>query len=266
MVTPPKSRPPVETSTGTESADRVADVLLAFAQSDRALGVTEIARRLQLSKAVVHRILQSLASRSIVQPMAGESTYSLGPAAIGLGTKAWSQLDVRSIAAPVLRKLRAETRETATLSALVGHRRVYLDQYESPQEVKMVIEIGPQFPLHSGASSLAILAFLPEHFAVDAVRELQGATHDVDVEAFHARLARIRDDGYATSINERKTGAASIAAPFFDGAAHVLGSVSSSGPAFRYSASADEEHTAHARLVIAAAQQITQMLESRTAR
>ena len=83
---------------------------------------------------MVHRILQSLASRALVQPVHGDTTYSLGPAAIGLGTKAWSQLDVRTVAAPVLRRLRDRTRETATLSVLVGHRRVYLDQYESPQE------------------------------------------------------------------------------------------------------------------------------------
>jgi len=247
-------------STGTESADRVADVLLSFAQSDRALGVTELARRLDLSKAVVHRILQSLASRSIVQPVAGESTYSLGPAAIGLGTKAWSQLDVRSIAAPILRRLRAQTLETATLSVLVGHRRVYLDQYESPQEVKMVVEIGPQYPLHSGASSRAILAFLPEHFVVEATQELRVARPDADLDAFLASLDELRALGYGTSINERNTGAASIAAPFFDSAGHVIGSVSSSGPAFRYSSTADDDHAAHAALVVSAAEDITRGL------
>ncbi|OZE08594.1 hypothetical protein CH249_17190 [Rhodococcus sp. 05-2255-3B1] len=260
------SRPVLETSTGTESADRVADVLIAFAQSDRALGVSEIARTLELSKAVVHRILQSLASRSIVQPVAGESTYSLGPAAIGLGTKAWSQLDVRSIAAPVLRALRANTRETATLSVLVGHRRVYLDQYESPQEVKMVVEIGPQYALHSGASSRAILAFLPDRFAEEAFQELRSTTPDADETRFRARLDDIRTNGYATSTNERNTGAASIAAPFFDAAGHVLGSVSSSGPAFRYSSSADDEHIVHAGQVVAAARSITTILEARAAR
>ncbi|OZD41585.1 hypothetical protein CH252_27375 [Rhodococcus sp. 06-1477-1B] len=260
------SKPVLETSTGTESADRVADVLIAFAQSDRALGVSEIARRLELSKAVVHRILQSLASRSIVQPVVGESTYALGPAAIGLGTKAWSQLDVRSVAAPVLRSLRAQTRETATLSVLVGHRRVYLDQYESPQEVKMVVEIGPQYALHSGASSRAILAFLPERFAVEAFQELRAHSPDADESRFHAGLQDIRTNGYATSTNERNTGAASIAAPFFDGAAHVLGSVSSSGPAFRYSSSADDEHMIHVVQVVAAATSITQILEARTSR
>ena len=70
-------------------------------------------------------------------------------------------MDVRSVAAPILRELRGETRETTTLSILVGRHRIYLDQFESPQEIKMVVEIGPRFPLHSGASSRAILAWLP---------------------------------------------------------------------------------------------------------
>ncbi|WP_072690347.1 IclR family transcriptional regulator [Rhodococcus marinonascens] len=271
MAATPKTRDSAETSSGTESADRVADVLMAFAQSDRALGVSEIARSLQLSKSVVHRILQSLASRALVQPVAGESTYSLGPAAIGFGPKAWSQLDIRSLASPVLRSLRAQTRETATLSLLVGNRRIYLDQYESPQEVKMVVEIGPQYPLHSGASSRAILAFLPHHFAVESLQDLRDTTPDVpDVDvyadAFFARLDEIRENGYATSINERNTGAASIAAPFFDSADQVLGSVSSSGPAFRYSSTADDEHAIHIHQVVSAARSITRILEDLAAR
>src|SRR5262249_1445924 len=49
---------------GTESAARVADVLTLFIAGPAALGVSEISRELGLSKAVVHRILQSLASRA----------------------------------------------------------------------------------------------------------------------------------------------------------------------------------------------------------
>ncbi|MDN4173350.1 MULTISPECIES: IclR family transcriptional regulator [Nocardioides] len=247
---------PRETPGGTEAADRVADVLLLFARSDDALGVSRIARSLELSKAVVHRILQSLASRSLVQPLPGGSAYVLGPAAAGLAARAWSQLDVRSVASPVLRRLRDQTRETTTLSVLVGNQRIYLDQIESPQEIKMVVEIGPRFPLHSGASSRAILAHLPESFVGEAVGQLQAARPDLDVEAYRADLARIREQGYAVSLNERGTGAASIAAPFFDSAGNVAGSVSSSGPVFRY-AETDEEHT---RLVVQAARDITARL------
>ena len=252
--------------TGTESANRVADVLLAFSRSDRPLGVTQIARELGLSKAVVHRILQSLTSRSLVQAVPGDAAYVLGPAAIGLGTKAWGQLDVRRVAAPVLQRLRDQTRETTTLSVLVGHRRIYLDQFESPQEVKMVVEIGPQYPLHSGASSRSILAHLPQDFIDDAVRELllRPAGRRRRRLPGHARPGA--RDRLATSINERGTGAASIAAPFFDAGGHVLGSISSSGPASRYSADVDEKHQTHAAQVVSAARTITQLLQPGGAR
>lgn len=246
-----------DTPGGTEAADRVADVLMLFARSDDPLGVSQIARTLSLSKAVVHRILQSLSSRSLVQPVPGSSSYALGPAAAGLAARAWSQLDVRSLASPVLRRLRDTTRETTTLSVLVGDQRIYLDQFESPQEVKMVVEIGPRFPLHSGASSRAILAHLPQGFVDEAVRQLVVVKPDTDPEAYVADLALVRERGWAVSLNERNTGAASIAAPFFDVAGNVLGSVSSSGPVSRFGDGAHDEQT---HLVVQAARDITDRL------
>jgi DNA-binding IclR family transcriptional regulator len=92
------------------------------------------------------------------------------------------------------------------------------------------------------------------------VRDLKVAQPDVDTGEFLARLAQVREFGHATSINERGTGAASIAAPFFDADGHVLGSVSSSGPASRYSADVDERHQTHARQVVTAADTITGLL------
>ena len=241
---------------GTESADRVADVLLLFAQSSHPLGVTQIARSLDLSKAVVHRILQSLTSRSLLQAARG-STYILGPAATTLATKAWSQLDIRSLASPILRRLRDDTLETTTLSVLVGHQRIYLDQFESPQEVKMIVELGPRFALHSGASSRVILAHLPQVFVDEAIGQLRALRPDLDAEAYVAALDTIREHGYASSQNERGTGAASIAAPFFDAGRNVMGSISSSGPVSRYG---EEGHEDHVLLVVAAAKAITAAL------
>ncbi|MET4061797.1 DNA-binding IclR family transcriptional regulator [Arthrobacter sp. UYP6] len=245
------------TTGGTEAADRVADVLLLFSRSGGALGVSEIARTLELSKAVVHRILQSLSSRGLLTTMDASASYVLGPAAIGMGNKAWSQLDFRTLAAPVLRRLRDDTRETTTLSVLTNHSRMYLDQFESPQEIKMVVDIGASHPLHSGASSRAIIAFLPEAYIDEAVAALRKSKPDCREEDYAALLETVRRNGYATSFNERGIGAASIAAPFFDRAGNVLGSISSCGPIFRFNAADTEGHAAK---VVAAAREISDLL------
>jgi DNA-binding IclR family transcriptional regulator len=242
---------------GTESADRVADVLLLFARSEHPLGVSRVARELSLSKAVVHRILQSLTSRSLLQALPGGLAYALGPAAISLSTRVWSQLDVRTLAFPVLHRLRDATRETTTVSVLVGHHRIYLDQLESPQEVKTTVGIGPDYPLHSGASSRAILAYLPQAYIDEAVRQLQIAKPDIHPDDFLARLEEVRTHGFAVSMNERGTGTASIAAPFFDTQRNPVGSISASGPMFRFGEQEIASHTPH---VVAAANELTALV------
>ena len=229
--------PGATTSTGTEAATRVADVLLTFTKGPAAMGVTEIARELGLSKAVVHRILQSLATRSLVRAEAGTREYRLGPGAIALGARAMRDFDLRQAAQPTLRRMRDVTTETTTLSARLQDSRIYLDQYESPQEIKMTVELGRPYPLHAGASSRAILAFLPEE-TIERImaRGLDRLTSETirSPRELRRRLAETRVCGYAISKGERQSAAGSVAAPVFgiDGA--VVGSISVCGPVDRF--------------------------------
>jgi IclR family acetate operon transcriptional repressor len=247
-------------STGTEAADRVADVLALFTTGPASLGVSEIARELDLSKAVVHRILQSLLSRSFIAADTRTRGYRLGPAAWAVGARALRDFDLRDSARPVLRRLRDETRETTTVSALLQGSRVYLDQYVSPQEIKMTVEPGRPHPLHAGASSRAILAFLPEE-AWDAVIEaglprLTPATID-DPRVLRRRLLEVRTRGYATSRGERQHGAGSVAVPVFSMDGEVVGAISACGPVARFDRAAIERYVP---LVTAAAAEISRAL------
>lgn len=250
-------------SSGTEAATRVADVLLLFMSGSEALGVSEISRRLGLSKAVVHRILSSLASRGLVVSDKGSRSYRLGPAAAALGARALAGLDLRRVALPVLRRLQRETGETTTLSELVGTARVYLDQVPSLKEIKMTVEIGRPFPLHAGASSKAILAFAPpelrEHVLAGPLERLTPLTPTGRSE-LEAELARIRESGTAVSHGERQRGAGSVAAPVIGGDGYAVGSISVCGPVDRF----DEETVERMRpLVRNAACEISGILTGR---
>ncbi len=222
---------------GTEAAGRVADVLLLFATGPLQLGVSEIARELGLSKAVVHRILQSLVSRSLLGADAGTREYRLGPGAIALGSRALRDLDLRQLAAPTLRLLRDATRETTTLSGRVQDTRMYLDQYESPQEIKMTVRVGHPYPLHAGASSRVMLAFLSpstvDRIVDQGMPRLTPETIE-DAAVLRSTLVEIRRSGYATSRGERQLGAGSVAAPLFGAGGEVLGSLSVCGPVSRF--------------------------------
>src|ERR671917_2911442 len=216
-------------ASGTVSADRVADVLLTFAGTEESLGVSEISRRLGLSKAVVYRILRSLVSRRLLSvDEAGGGRYRLGPAAATLGARALRDLDLRENALPVLRRLQHESGETATVSELVGVSRVYLDQVSSLKEIKMTVEIGRPFPLHAGASSRAILAFASSELRLQILGgPLEALTPKtiVDRGALEGSLSGVAETGAAASFGERQPGAASVASPLLAADRHAIGSL-----------------------------------------
>lgn len=222
---------------GTEAAGRVADVLLLFTDGPSTLGVTRIARELDLSKAVVYRILRSLATRGMVTFDEASREYRLGPAAAALGARALRDSDLRSAALPSLRELRDGTGETATLTSLVPHGRVYLDQVDGSHEIKMTVELGRRFPLHAGSSGRCMLAFLPESVREQVLAEpLVALTGDTvtDPEALRSALNEVRERGYATSSGERQADAGSIGAPVFDVSGEVTGAISVCGPRYRF--------------------------------
>jgi DNA-binding IclR family transcriptional regulator len=194
-----------------------------------------ISRELDLSKAVVYRILQSLVSREMLATDPGVAGYRLGPAAVALGASALRRFDARIAATPVLRRLRDETGETTTLSGLVGDERVYLDQFESPR--KMTVELGRRFPLHAGSSGKVILASLPEERREALLhKELPALTEHTITTAEQLRevLAEVTRDGVAVSLGERQPGAGSVAAPLFGPDGEVHGSISICGPQYRF--------------------------------
>ncbi len=231
------------TSTGTSSSQTIAtieraiDVLLLFTSSrSSTLGVTEIATELGLSKAVVHRILASLKSRRLLDVHEDSRRYSLGPAVLTLGLAYLERLDIGEVARPELERLSNITNETATLSTRSGDTRVYVAQVLPDREVKMTVPLGRPFPLHTGGSSKAFLAWLPES-DIDAYlsRPLEQLTEHTVVDSAELRreLATIRQRGYAVSFGERQAGAASVAAPVFDHLGAVVAVVSVAGPAER---------------------------------
>ena len=220
------------------AVERALDVLLLFADNSHPdWGVTAIAERLHMPKAAVHRILTSLRNRDMVWLDTSTRRYSLGAGALGLALAYFDRLDVRKLVVPNLRRLSDETHETATMSIRLGDARVYVAQELPNREIRMEVTLGVAYPLHIGASSKALLAFLPRedsdaYLARDDLEPPIGSR----VDALRSELSEIRARGYAVSVGERQAGAASVAAPVLDHLGHVAAVVSVSGPVERFEA------------------------------
>lgn len=221
----------------SSSARRVVDILEAFLDGRPDLGVSELSRELGWPKSVVHRILATLVEAGFVSADPASRRYRLGPKALRLGLSALAQVDVRRLALPHLWALRERTGETATLSILSGVERLYVEQVESAHPVRQTIEVGGHAPLYLGASGKAILAFLPAEQRAAVLARAKGARRadgaPLDLDQLRAELETIRQRGYAVSRSERIAGATSVAAPVFDHAGAVIGSMSAAGVTVR---------------------------------
>ncbi|MFE3448995.1 IclR family transcriptional regulator [Nonomuraea sp. NPDC059194] len=225
------------------TVERAADILVLFAESGAlTLGVTEIAESLGMSKAAVHRVLASFRTRGLVELDEESRRYSLGLTAMRLGLAYLDRIDVRRLAGPELIELSRRTNETATLSIRTGDSRVYIDQVTPEREVIMSVSLGVPYPLHAGGSSKAFLAFLSDGEIVEYLRQpltRLTASTVTDHDRLRTELALIRRRGYAMSIAERQSGAASVAAPVLDHHARPVAVISVCGPAERFVGEAD---------------------------
>ncbi|MEX2549048.1 MAG: IclR family transcriptional regulator [Nitriliruptoraceae bacterium] len=224
--------------------ERAADVLILFTRTERAdLGVTEIANELGLSKAVVHRVLTTLAAKGLVEADEGSRRYRLGPAVLALGVTYLDRIDLRALAMPFLRSLSERTSETATLSMRYGWERMYVDQITPNREVKMTVALGRSFPLHAGSSSKAFLAFLDadeqERYLAQRLASMTDQTI-TDPDVLRGELTRIRERGYAVSFGERQAGAGSVAAPVRDHRGSPIAAISVCGPLERFRNEVDQ--------------------------
>lgn len=211
------------------TAVRVAEVLLAFAGFTEPLGITELARATHLSKAVVHRIVQSLCTSTLLSQDPISRKYQLGVAAFALADTASQTSRFRTASLDILATLSEASGETTTLSARIGHRRVYLAQVESSQLVRISVRLGIAHPLTAGASGAAILAHLPPREAEAALHvplERYSAATVTDPDLIRDRVRQVREQGFARTTGERVKESTGLASPVFGPIGEVLGAIS----------------------------------------
>jgi DNA-binding IclR family transcriptional regulator len=204
--------------TGTTAADRVADVLLMFFTNPTSLGVSDVARSLGLSKAVVHRILQSLVSRRLVEVSPGEQRYRPGPAMVEFGLDSSYDYDHswHQRGSATLVGLSSRTGETATLSARLGAMRAFVDQREGSGIIRLSVALWRPRPLYVGASGKAILAFLEPALRDQIIEHRLASERNSHPKAraeLEAELGQIHDSRVSVSRGEVNPNAMGVSAP-----------------------------------------------------
>lgn len=217
-------------SDSVRAVDRALEILLAFQASDQAVSPAELVKRVKLSRPTLYRLLHTLAHNGFLIAEGEPQKFRLGPAVAQLAHVWSASLDLGRVAQPMLQRLHEATSETVALMVPQGEMRVCVAELPSTQPLSFRRGVGYQERLVLGASGRAILAHRPLDEA-----SLQRYAQDsgTDLAAYGQELTRIRSRGYAVSTSELIQGAVAVAAPFFNSAGLVAGTLAVFGPSVR---------------------------------
>lgn len=220
--------------------DRSLDLLELLADHPDGLTLTAMTDRLKMPKNSVFRIATTLTLRGYATREEVSKLYRLSPKLLSLSQRGCGGERIAVEAGPILTALRDASRETALLGTLSGGQGVVLDQVPSPQPVKVVVEIGHSFPLHTAAPAKAILAFLPREECEARIALLtfpRFTRHTlISATAFRRELEEVRKLGIAVDRGEESETFVCVAAPVFDRHRHPVAALWLSGPADRMGA------------------------------
>ena len=139
----PSRQPSGRTSPPTERVVAVLD-FLARHPHDR-FGLSELSRRLGLSKPTCLGILTALTEADYLVRDGRDKTYRLGPALISLGHTAQESMRVDPAAREELRRLSSAHGTTAALSAVIDDR-ITLLELVGPPAADVGVRVGQSYP------------------------------------------------------------------------------------------------------------------------
>jgi DNA-binding IclR family transcriptional regulator len=200
---------------GRTVTSKVLSILEAFEKSHGALSLTEISEGSGLPLSTTHRLVAELSDWGFLNRGA-TGRYQLGIRLWELAQHAGRQL--REAARPFVQDLFSLTGETAQLAIREGHEVLYIERMYGTKRVPRASRVGGRLPMHATAVGKAILAFEEDWVRQTYLnRQLERTTPHTHANPrrLAEELDQIREQGYATTLEEARLGSCSIAVPVF---------------------------------------------------
>lgn len=202
-------------ASGSRTLSRGLVVLRALGGDADGATVSSLSEATGLDRAVLYRLLETLAEEGFVTRDPESRRYRLGLAMLELGVRAAQGLEVRRLAGPALRALSDDTNETACLAVRDRDDVVVVEVIEPDGRfVQVNYRVGFRHPLGMAAHGKALLAFLPDGERLNELRP-------------------VRQRGVAYTRDEIEPGAAAVAAPVFDHSGRAVAAVGIVAPTSR---------------------------------
>ncbi|GAB4100474.1 IclR family transcriptional regulator [Sinomonas halotolerans] len=217
-------------ASGQSVTSRALNVLAAFDQEHPVLGLSEIARRSGTPVATCHRLLGELTDWGALAKTT-DGRYQIGHRLWMLGMLAPVQKGLREVAAPYMHDVLFATRHVVNLFVLEGAHALVLERIAGTAVGQPVARVGERLPLHTSAGGKVLLAYAPVPVLELAFGELRQETRYSITEParLQREIVRVREQGYATTVEEHALGTSGLAVPVFGMGGRVIAALGAVG-------------------------------------
>jgi DNA-binding IclR family transcriptional regulator len=224
------------------------------------LSLSELARRVGVAKSTAHRTCAVLTGAGLLtRTPAGK--YRLGLRLIEYGHLATARSPVGEHGLALLVELRAALGETVQIGVPAGADVVYVERVEGIRALRYSNDNSRRGPVHRSSAGKVLSAFVPGVLEARLKAGLPPSTGYTIVvpDVFRAEIEKVRQRGYARSVDETEIGMSSLAVPVRSAPnGPVVAAISMVGPSSRVSGDTESSNVA---ALHAAARKLTEALE-----
>lgn len=215
--------------TTNQTTDR-ALVLLNLFENNEELGISDIARLLDLKKATAARLVSSLEKYNFLHQNPENKKYRLGMRLLLLGNLAQSRYAIADEMFPEMQRLAMKHRASSTMMVMEGLNMHIIQKYDAGLIINISACKGALLPAYATASGKLVLAYSSadireNYFKFAQITPLTEYTH-TDKQALEAEFARIRECGYSLDIDESVVGLQCISVPLCTSKGQIIATMS----------------------------------------
>lgn len=230
------------------SLQRAIEILELFDLNQRELGVTEIARAMDLPKSTAAGLIFTLDQNGYLSQDPVTRKYSLGYKLVERAGIFLDQMDLRKVAEPVLESLRDQVNESVNLAIRDGQFVIYIARMQGDNMLRMRSEVGKREMVHSTALGKALLSQLTDNELDDFISNCTFESFTkktiTDPDQFVSEIQKTNNRGFALDDEENEMGGRCVAAAVTDYLGKVVAAVSLSAPVQRFPTEKIDEYGA----------------------
>jgi IclR family transcriptional regulator, KDG regulon repressor len=224
---------------GVQSIGRAFSILEEVARNRDGIPLAELSKRVGLHNSTTFHLVRTMVQLGYLRQMKDTKRYRIGGPLFALAAGALDEIEMVSLATPILNDLSRETGESSHFGVPMGHSVMVVARTSGSGAFQLTERVGVVRPAHCTALGKVILASLsPEQLDRYLERaELTPMTPRTitDPEALRREIDSVRRDGVAFDDGEFNAEVRCVAVPVRDFAARAIGTIGVSGPIWRLS-------------------------------